>query len=69
MPRLNGTGPNGEGPRTGRVMGRCNSDNKGLSKEQILQKDAAVSPKKGLGFMRGLRLCRRKGFRSGVNGQ
>ena len=29
MPRFNGSGPNGEGPMTGRGQGRCNSANKG----------------------------------------
>lgn len=27
MPRLNGTGPLGQGPRTGRGMGRCGGGN------------------------------------------
>jgi len=27
MPRRDGTGPNGEGPRTGRGMGRCGKGN------------------------------------------
>ncbi|MBN2610152.1 MAG: DUF5320 domain-containing protein [Bacteroidales bacterium] len=29
MPRMNGTGPEGKGPRTGRGLGKC----KGVSKE------------------------------------
>lgn len=29
MPGLNRTGPFGEGPKTGRGLGRCNPDNKG----------------------------------------
>lgn len=33
MPNLNGTGPEGKGPLTGRKMGRC-SDKKSLPKEQ-----------------------------------
>ena len=28
MPRKDGTGPRGEGPKTGRGLGRCNSDRK-----------------------------------------
>lgn len=28
MPNRDGTGPNGEGPRTGRGLGNCKSDNK-----------------------------------------
>jgi len=27
MPRLDGTGPNGQGPMTGRKMGKCNPNN------------------------------------------
>jgi hypothetical protein len=27
MPRFNGTGPNGQGPMTGRGLGICNPDN------------------------------------------
>ncbi|TAJ12566.1 hypothetical protein DMA11_12205 [Marinilabiliaceae bacterium JC017] len=27
MPRFDRTGPEGQGPRTGRKMGKCNSDN------------------------------------------
>lgn len=28
MPGLDNTGPEGQGPRTGRRLGRCNSNNK-----------------------------------------
>jgi hypothetical protein len=28
MPRRDGTGPRGKGPKTGRGLGRCNSDRK-----------------------------------------
>ncbi|MFA6334922.1 MAG: DUF5320 domain-containing protein [Bacteroidales bacterium] len=52
MPRLNGRGPNGEGPMTGRNMGRCNPDNKGLSEEEIL-KNSTSSSQKGMGLRRG----------------
>ncbi|MDK2868228.1 MAG: hypothetical protein PWP51_626 [Clostridiales bacterium] len=27
MPRRDGTGPNGEGPMTGKAMGNCNGEN------------------------------------------
>ncbi|HEY9125118.1 MAG TPA: DUF5320 domain-containing protein [Bacteroidales bacterium] len=37
MPGLNRRGPNGEGPMTGRKMGRCNPDNKGKTEEEIFQ--------------------------------
>ena len=36
MPGLNRRGPNGEGPMTGRRMGRCNPDNKGKIDDEIL---------------------------------
>jgi hypothetical protein len=36
MPNLNRRGPNGEGPRTGRGLGRCNPENKGKTDEEIL---------------------------------
>ena len=29
MPRLDGTGPQGQGPRTGRGLGNCQRNNKG----------------------------------------
>ncbi len=37
MPGLNRKGPLGEGPRTGRGLGRCNPQNKGKTEEEILQ--------------------------------
>lgn len=37
MPGLNRRGPNGDGPMTGRRMGRCNPDNKGRTDEEIMQ--------------------------------
>lgn len=37
MPGLNRRGPNGEGSRTGRGLGRCNPQNKGKTEEEILQ--------------------------------
>ena len=37
MPGLNRRGPLGEGPRTGRGLGRCNPQNKGKTEEEILQ--------------------------------
>jgi hypothetical protein len=36
MPGLNRKGPLGEGPRTGRGLGRCNPQNKGKTEEEIL---------------------------------
>ncbi|MBS7526303.1 DUF5320 domain-containing protein [Fusibacter paucivorans] len=32
MPRRDGTGPNGEGPMTGKGMGSCNSDSRQFSR-------------------------------------
>ena len=43
MPGLNRRGPNGEGPMTGRRMGRCNPDNKGKTDDEILQNRASES--------------------------
>ena len=37
MPNLNRRGPNGEGSRTGRGLGRCNPQNKGKTDEEILR--------------------------------
>lgn len=34
MPKMNGTGPEGEGPKTGRGLGKCNN----VSQEELLQK-------------------------------
>jgi hypothetical protein len=60
MPGLNQTGPMGQGPRTGRGMGRCNPDNKGKTDDEILQnKDSSLEPEQRLG--RGLGLGRGQG--------
>jgi hypothetical protein len=57
MPGLNSRGPLGEGPMTGRSMGRCTPENKGKSEEEILQnRDSSRKP--GQGFGRGLGLGR-----------
>ncbi len=37
MPGFNRKGPNGEGPRTGRQMGKCNAGNSNNS-EEIMEK-------------------------------
>ncbi len=50
MPRGDGTGPNGMGPRTGRGLGYCNGyDNPGFNKGM---------PRGGAGFGRGFRARR-----------
>lgn len=57
MPRLNRTGPMGEGPMTGRRMGRCNPDNKGKTEDEITQNQGSSSINEqgfGLGQGRGL---------------
>ena len=49
MPGLNNRGPLGEGPMTGRRMGRCNPDNKGKTDDEILQnRDSSQQPGRGL---------------------
>lgn len=60
MPGLNRRGPQGEGPMTGRRMGRCNPDNNGKTDEEMLQnKDSSLEPGQGLG--RGLGFARGQG--------
>lgn len=76
MPGLNQTGPTGQGPRTGRRMGRCNPDNKGKTDDEILQnRNSTVEPGqgmgRGLGFGRGQGgpgrgLGRQNRFRGGI---
>jgi len=66
MPGLNGRGPQGDGPMTGRRMGRCNPENKGKTDDEILQnRDSSVVPGqgmgRGLGFGRGLGIGRGQG--------
>lgn len=57
MPGLNGRGPNGDRPMTGRKMGRCNPENKGRTDNEILQNRNATNPGQenffGRGFCRG----------------
>ncbi len=60
MSGLNRKGPQGEGPMTGRRMGRCNPDNKGKTDEEILlNKDSSLEPDRGIG--RGLGIGRGQG--------
>jgi hypothetical protein len=50
MPGLNQTGPVGQGPKTGRGMGRCNPVNKGKTDDEILlNKDSSLEPEQRLG--------------------
>ena len=67
MPGLNQTGPLGQGPKTGRGMGRCNPDNKGKTDDEILQnKNSSLEPEQRLG--RGLGLGRGFGLGRGQGG-
>ena len=43
MPNYNRKGPEGEGPRTGRKLGKSNPENRGLSEEEIAQNNANKS--------------------------
>lgn len=56
MPNYDRTGPMGEGAMTGRRMGRCNPDNKGLSREDLQDKNENQDmPVLGMGMGRGFR--------------
>lgn len=67
MPGLNQTGPMGQGPKTGKGMGRCNPDNKGKTDDEILQtKDSSLESEQRLG--RGLGLGRGFGMGRGQGG-
>lgn len=55
MPRLNGTGPDGKGPGTGRKLGRC-SDVNDDEKLQKLGKGMGRKKHSGCGEGRGKRL-------------
>ncbi len=67
MPGLNRRGPQGEGPMTGRRMGRCNPENKGKTDDEILQnRDSSITPAQGTG--RGLGLGRGFGIGRGQGG-
>ena len=64
MPRLNRRGPNGDGPMTGRRMGRCNPDNKGQTDDEFLQNK--VEPTKDQNnILIGRGLGRARGFGKG----
>ena len=62
MPNLDKSGPMGRGPMTGRKEGRCNPENRGLTREEILQqeeKNQQDPPVRNLGL--GLAMRRRRG--------
>ncbi len=52
MPNLNGRGPNGEGPRTGRQLGKCNPVQK-ESNEQESSLNTTPPLRNGAGLGRG----------------
>ncbi len=55
MPRMNGTGPEGKGPKTGRKLGKCNE----VSQKELIQqlgKGMGKRRKSGGGEGRGKRL-------------
>ncbi len=55
MPQMNGTGPEGKGPKTGRKLGKCNKTPKEESSFQ-LGKGMGKRRKSGSGKGRGKRL-------------
>ena len=70
MPSLNRRGPNGEGPRTGRGLGRCNPQNKGKTDDEILRdrtendsnQEIFYGRGRQLGYGMGRGLCRGNGL-------
>lgn len=62
MSGLNRRGPSGEGPMTGRRMGRCNPDNKRKKGDETLQnQDSELQGNSTIGCGKG----RGQGFRNG----
>ena len=53
MPGLDRTGPQSEGPRTGRGMGRCNPKNKNTGTDEQQGSDQNQTYGRGLGMGRG----------------
>ncbi|NJK96090.1 MAG: DUF5320 domain-containing protein [Bacteroidales bacterium] len=66
MPGLNKKGPIGDGPMTGRRMGRCNPENRGKTDEEIMQSRDVESPGQGQIFGHGLGRGRGRGFGRGL---
>jgi hypothetical protein len=66
MPGLNRRGPNGEGPMTGRKMGRCNPDNKRKTDDEILQSRNGTNQRQGYFFGRELGRGKGQGFGKGL---
>ena len=63
MPRQDGTGPQGQGPQTGRGMGICNP----MNQNQMFQNPNYMSVIRGMGRGRGMgfgRCFRNRGFKN-----
>lgn len=75
MPGLNRRGPMGQGPMTGRKMGRCTNFGEGRKKDALPEKNENDTelpddfPGRGYGFGRGFRFGRRWGFGLGRGGR
>lgn len=54
MPKLNGSGPLGKGPKTGRSLGKCSKDNESI--RFLLGKGLGLKKKDGCGEGLGRRL-------------
>lgn len=61
MPGLDQRGPEGKGARTGRGMGRCNSNRKIDPENEVQGETAEKGRRQGFGFGQG----RRQGLRRG----
>ncbi len=55
MPQMNGTGPEGKGPKTGRGLGKCNKNSSDAEKSR-LGKGLGKRHKSGGGVGKGKRL-------------
>ncbi|HPJ12590.1 MAG TPA: DUF5320 domain-containing protein [Caldisericia bacterium] len=72
MPRFDRTGPNGQGPMTGRGLGKCNPESVHTQDQPVENAVTRSYPRflgwaRGQGFGRGMRLggVFGRGFRSG----
>jgi hypothetical protein len=67
MPGLNRRGPVGNGPMTGRKMGRCNPGNKGKNEEEILHERDEQIPAHRFNLRQRLGFGRAKGSGRGFS--
>ena len=67
MPGFDRTGPDGKGSRTGRELGKCNTDKEKSVNEEPLEDELPRGRKFGFGFGfgRGRGRGNRRGFRRG----